>query len=365
MYLYRTPYKHVLIICLYLSIASSTFAGEKVLDLLNSPAMISDKAFSSVLLSVVKAGSRLVTVGERGIVLLSDDDGITWRQVKNVPVSVTLTNVFFPSAKQGWAIGHSGVVIHTNDGGESWTLQLDGNKAAHLTLEEAQASIELKEPGAKKALNNAQYLIKEGPDKPFLGIHFSNEHDGIIVGAYGLALSTGDGGKTWRSIATKIPNNRGNHLYAIAQNKQQIVIVGEQGTLFTKGVNQDHFRQIKTPYQGSFFGAQLFDDTSMLVYGLRGNIWRSNGLDATWKQIKHHQESTITSGTLSLNDMLVLADEGGRLFLSADKGSNFFLLSSPSVSSITDLIIMNDTIIATSLRGVNRIPFNTDILENK
>jgi len=366
MSLYRTSYKQLFFICLYLNFASvNAFAGDKVLDLLNSPAIISNKASSSVLLSIAKAGDRLVTVGERGIVLLSDDNGITWQQVSDVPVSVTLTDVIFPNAKQGWAVGHSGVVLYSNDAGESWTLQLDGNEAAQLTLAEAKKSLELKESGAKKALKNAQYLIKEGPDKPFLAVHFSNEHDGIIVGAYGLALMTTNGGKTWQSIATKIPNKRGNHLYAIAKTEQQLVIVGEQGALFTKNANEEYFQQLKTPYHGSFFGVKLFDDASMLVYGLRGNIWRSNSQQATWQQIVHQEKSTITAGMLLADDVLVLADEGGRLFISADAGVNFSPLTAPAVPNITDLILNGDTIIVTGPRGSNRIPFNTDVLENK
>lgn len=366
MSLYRTLCKQLLFVCLYLSFASaSAFAGEKVLDLLNSSVVISNKASSSVLLSIAKAGERLVTVGERGIVLLSDDNGITWQQVNDVPVSVTLTNVVFPNAKQGWAVGHSGVVIHTSDAGESWVLQLDGNKAAQLALEEAQRSIELQEPDAEKALNNAKYLIKEGPDKPFLAVHFSNEHDGIIVGAYGLALMTTDGGNTWQSIATKIPNKRGNHLYSIAQTKQQMVIAGEQGVVFTKRAKEEHFQQLKTPYNGSFFGVQSFSDTSILVYGLRGNIWRTDAQQSKWQHITHEEKSTITAATMLAAGALVLADEGGRLYISADAGVNFKPLTAPAVPNITDLILSGDTIIVTGPRGSNRIPFNTDVLESK
>ena len=91
----------------------------------------------SVLLDVVKTGNRLVAVGERGVVVLSDDGGRTWRQA-SVSTSVTLTSVQFASLKAGWAVGHSGVVVHTEDGGETWTRQLDGRTAAKLAVEAAQ-----------------------------------------------------------------------------------------------------------------------------------------------------------------------------------------------------------------------------------
>jgi photosystem II stability/assembly factor-like uncharacterized protein len=62
------------------------------------------------LTGIARAGKRLVAVGERGIVVLSDDDGATWRQA-SVPVSVTLAAVQFPTPTQGWVVGHYGVVL--------------------------------------------------------------------------------------------------------------------------------------------------------------------------------------------------------------------------------------------------------------
>ncbi|MBI5444053.1 MAG: glycosyl hydrolase, partial [Deltaproteobacteria bacterium] len=111
----------------------------EVSDLLDRPATVSGRALRSVQLAVARAGKRLVSVGERGTVLLSDDDGRTWRQAK-VPVSLTLTCVCFASERSGWAAGHSGVVLRTSDGGETWVKQLDGRQAAQIELAAAKAA---------------------------------------------------------------------------------------------------------------------------------------------------------------------------------------------------------------------------------
>src|SRR5512134_1715805 len=76
---------------------------------LERPALASRHAQRSVLLGAAQAGARLVAVGERGIVLLSDDEGAHWEQVP-VPVSVSLTAVRFADERLGWAVGHGGVV---------------------------------------------------------------------------------------------------------------------------------------------------------------------------------------------------------------------------------------------------------------
>ena len=84
------------------------------MDLLQVPALQSPKAARALLLGVHSAGARLIAVGERGIVVFSDDGGATWTQGQ-VPVSVTLTSVFLVSDKLGWAAGHDGVVLRTTE----------------------------------------------------------------------------------------------------------------------------------------------------------------------------------------------------------------------------------------------------------
>src|SRR5438034_11738498 len=69
---------------------------------LQRPAPMVPQSMHGAMLAVALAGPRIVAVGERGVVLLSDDRGATWRQVA-IPVSVTLTAVRFVNDKTGWA----------------------------------------------------------------------------------------------------------------------------------------------------------------------------------------------------------------------------------------------------------------------
>lgn len=147
---------------------------------LSRPAILSQRAAQSVLLGIAQAGQRLVAVGERGIVLLSDDNAATWRQVA-APVSVTLTAVRFADSKHGYATGHGGAVLATTDGGETWVRVLDGNQAARIALEAAQAS------GNVQAQREAQRLLNDGPDKPLLDLLVTGPLRVVAIGAYGLA----------------------------------------------------------------------------------------------------------------------------------------------------------------------------------
>lgn len=65
--------KYGLLLFLMLPTATVGFAATN--DLLLRPAEKSARAKSSIIMDVAKAGSHLVTVGERGFNLFSDDQG--------------------------------------------------------------------------------------------------------------------------------------------------------------------------------------------------------------------------------------------------------------------------------------------------
>ena len=105
-------YKWMVLAALALAVAlpftRQVVAGEFA-DTLDTPALHSNLAVQGPLTGLASAGERLVVVGQRGHILYSDDAGRRWQQAE-VPVSSDLVAVHFPSASQGWAVGHDGVV---------------------------------------------------------------------------------------------------------------------------------------------------------------------------------------------------------------------------------------------------------------
>ena len=112
-------------------------------DLLLLPAEKSNSAAISLLMDVTNVNGRIVAVGERGHIIYSDSNCEEWSQA-DVPVSITLTAVYFPSKKDGWAVGHDGVVLHTEDGGQKWEKQIDGIKINEIMLPQLKQMIQNK-----------------------------------------------------------------------------------------------------------------------------------------------------------------------------------------------------------------------------
>lgn len=274
---------------------------------LDRPAVRTEQAARAVLQSAAQAGPRLVAAGERGIVVVSDDAGKNWRQVE-VPVSVGLTAVRFVDALHGWIVGHGGLVLSTVDGGQGWTRQLDGRQAAQLLLQDAQID------SNPKALADAQRLVDDGPDKPFLDAHFFDAQHGLVVGAFNLAFSTADGGKSWKPISSRLDNPRGLHLYAVRARGDEVVIAGEQGLVLRSTDRGQSFQRLNLPYKGSYFTVELPGTREIVLGGLRGNAWKSTDGGTSWTQLAVPVPLSFTASALDGQGRLWLGNQAGMVF---------------------------------------------------
>ncbi|WP_443691565.1 WD40/YVTN/BNR-like repeat-containing protein [Pseudomonas protegens] len=321
-----------LVLCL---LASTSMAAQAAtFAVLQQPALLTAKAPRAVLLGLAQAGERLVAVGERGIVLLSDDSGNTWRQA-SVPVSVSLTAVQFVDAEQGWAVGHLGVVLHSEDGGETWHKQLDGEGAAKLAVQAAQRDADQSD-GASN-LEQARHLLSDGPDKPFLDLYFSDRLHGYIVGAYNQIYRTDDGGRSWRPWMQHVDNPQGLNLYGIRASGNDLLLVGERGLLLRSSDAGHSFQALKSPYEGSFFGLLGTRSGALIAYGLRGNAWWSDDRGNRWRRLDTGVDSTLASAIELRDGSLLMVSQSGELLFSHDQGRSFDKRQSRSGATVAAL----------------------------
>lgn len=321
---------------------------------LRQPAGMTARAARGMLTRVVRAGDRLVAMGERGLVVLSDDGGRQWRQAR-VPVSVTLTSASFADARQGWMAGHGGVVLHTSDGGESWALQTDGLALAKAALAQAQGLPD-SAAGRERGIQQAQRLVDEGADKPLLSICFADAQRGMAVGAYGLAATTDDGGKTWVPCLDRLPNPQSLHLYAAAHHGKTWVLAGEQGLLMRSSDDGASFEPLVSSSKSSFFTATTTRNGGFVLAGLLGGACRIASGGAAVAPIALPAPYTILSCTELRDGRVMLLAQGGRLLVSHDGGAHFTEQLPPRREQLTSLTEAADGgLVATSLGGVARL----------
>jgi photosystem II stability/assembly factor-like uncharacterized protein len=328
------------------------------LPALERPSLLSDKAVNAAMLAVTRAGERLVAVGERGIVLLSDDSGRSWRQVVT-PVRVSLTAVTFVGEKQGWAAGHLGVILHTEDGGRSWVKQFDGIQAAALVLAAAEqrAAAEPDPEKREDLLFSARRLVEDGPDKPFLDLCFLDQRTGFVVGAFNLMFRTTDGGVTWTPWQDRVENPMELHFYGIQAAGAMLYIVGERGLLLRSTDGGANFTALTSPYEGSYFGLATDPAGNVVVFGLRGNVYRSGDGGQSWAPVETGIPVSLSAGVRLAGGELVLVSQAGDLLVSDDGGRSFKRRPDGQPMPATDLVQTADGgLVIASLRGMQRVP---------
>jgi photosystem II stability/assembly factor-like uncharacterized protein len=272
-----------------------------------------------------------------------------------VPTSVTLTAVRFADAKRGWAIGHGGTVLATDDGGERWTRRLDGRRAAQIVLDAARSA------GDARAVQEAERLVAEGPDKPLLDLLLLGGSRLLAVGAYGLALASDDGGQSWQSWMPRLPNPKGLHLYAARQRGQTLLLAGEQGLVLLSGDGGRSFRRMETPYRGSFFSAELLGEQDFVLAGLRGTVLRSRDGGASWSPVAVPIPASITATTLAAEGRLLAANQAG--FVMALQGERMVPLNGTPLPPLNALLARTGaTLLALTVQGAMSVgtePGNT------
>ncbi|MDR3568977.1 MAG: YCF48-related protein [Syntrophobacteraceae bacterium] len=289
------------------------------------PALVFAGASTTMILGAALAGNRIVAVGNHGAVLLSDDQGKTFRQAKGVPTSVMVDAVSFADAKNGWAVGHLGVIIHSTDGGETWTMQ-------------------------PEALSH---------DEPLFTVWFKNDSLGFAAGLWGMLIKTVDGGKTWQQVKLPpLPDGRKDdrNLFAIFPDRLgNIFIAAERGTLFKSEDGGLSWKLIDTGNKGSLWAGVALQDGSLVVAGLRGKILRSRDDGEHWTVVHTGTKSSITGLTELSDGRIVAVGLDGVTLESANEGGYFHVVSRrPDRMDLTAVVAggpKNDAAVVFSANG--------------
>jgi photosystem II stability/assembly factor-like uncharacterized protein len=279
-----------------------------------------DLATRTLLLDAQAFGRTVVAVGAGGHILRSTDGGRTW-QLARSPTLATLTGVHFPDERHGWAVGHDAVILHTEDGGLTWTKQY------------------------------------QGPDLQvsFLDVCFLDAQTGFVAGAYGQFLATRDGGRTWTQRPIIAEDYFLNRL-SLGPNGT-LFLAGERGTLLRSVDRGVTWVPIRTPYDGSFYGILPLRPKTLLAHGLRGSLYRSEDDGDTWQVVPNEQRVLFATAVRLRSGVIVVAGQARSFAVSRDEGRSFAPWSPGLTTGVAELIEASDgTLLAFGEQGITHLP---------
>ena len=304
-------------------------------------------ASQDLLLAIEGVSGALVVVGARGHILFSGDQGVAWMQSR-VPTRATLTGVDFLTLDIGWAVGHDSIILHTDDGGETWSLQNY-------------------DPAA---------------ETPFLDVWFADEQNGFAIGAYGLMLETSDAGKTWEQVTFEPVASAGAvekeeegdwweseaelggdfHLNDIMETRDRhLFIAAEAGNIYRSDDLGASWLTVSPDYQGSFFGVFEAEVGRVIAVGLRGHLYYTDDLGVNWVSVELPTEATLNSGIRLADGTILVTGLGGAVLVSRDNGDSFELHTQENRKGIQTALQLDDgSVMLVGEAGIDMLKLRVD-----
>lgn len=283
------------------------------------PALKLPLATEVTFLGLASAGDRVVAVGERGVIVYSDD-GSQWVQA-DVPTRATLTAVTFVTADTGYAVGHDAVILKSEDAGASWAL---------LNFE----------PDSQNVM---------------LNVRFRDARRGYVVGSNGQLWHTADAGANWQRTTLSVEDWYQNHIFGVTWTPSgSVLAVAEKGVLYRSVDGVAPFESIESPYDGSFFGVLALPDGRPLVYGMNGHAFVSDD-GVAWQQVDTGTQQFLFDAALLPDGGTLLVGGGGTLVRLAQTTLEATVRQLAERAGITAVLPVGDAVyLATEAGGVQR-----------
>ncbi len=144
-------------------------------------------------IDIATRGRTIVVIGGAGLVMRSEDGGETWRE-QWLPTQATLINVAFAGERIVMIAVLDGTLLRSTDAGQSWAT-IPSPARARLS-----------------------------------GIAFTDNGEGLAVGYWGEAIRTTDGGATWRR---ELSGTRLHLLDVEADPRGGFLVSGVRETIFS------------------------------------------------------------------------------------------------------------------------------------
>ena len=154
-----------------------------------------------------------------------------------------------------------------------------------------------------------------------------------------MMFKTIDGGNTWMAWATRVENPDRFHLNSITRiDDQRLMMVGEAGLMLRTQDGGETWKQMLSPYDGSFFGVMNLSNDVQLAFGLRGNLARSDNFGLSWRLEDTHTQQTLMGATDHLGRIAYIVGNGGVFLKGIDSGRKWESQTRTGRSSASSII---------------------------
>lgn len=257
---------------------------------------------------MLELGTRLVAVGERGTIAVSEDNGRHWTITHtDEQTPETLTGISAISKDVLLAVGHDSVILRSADGGYSWTQVMRDSK--------------LGEPLFDSWSGNGQRVF--------------------VFGSFGKFYVSDDAGKTFHK--QKLPI-KWRHLYSMSGNHRGTeILVGERGLVMRSQDGGDSWKKLDAFYDGSLFGVAHMNGSRWIAYGMRGHVFYSQDNGDHWASVDVPGELPLYGASVSRNrHEIAMVGAGGSYVTVSDHGKLLGSGTLGALGTLTSAVFLPD-----------------------
>jgi photosystem II stability/assembly factor-like uncharacterized protein len=197
-----------------------------------------DRSWESYFGVAILSSGRTIVVGDKGLVMTSDDAGRTWTRhhlKKGLKYYDLYSVAFTPDGSRGWAVGDDGAIFRTDDGGMSWSDQNGppglNTALLKIAVADGQRFCAVGEHGALVCTSDggASWNLQKFRDLVFFDLTFTDPQNVWAVGEFATLLHSADDGKSWK-VLNGGELGKGDPLFSIGFDGRQGLAVGLIGT---------------------------------------------------------------------------------------------------------------------------------------
>jgi photosystem II stability/assembly factor-like uncharacterized protein len=115
----------------------------------------------------------------------------------------------------------------------------------------------------------------------------------------------------------------------------------------------ENWETLEPFYEGSWFGT-LYSahKDSLLIYGLRGNLYRSGDFGESWEPVASDNNATLAGGDADAAGRVVLVGSVGTLLVSEDGGESFRVTRLEDRLSLVTALFAGDRLVLAGQGGI-------------
>lgn len=239
----------------------------------------------------------------------------------------------------GVAVGQTGAIYDSADSGKTWTRQAPVTDLSLLGVDVQHASqLAVGQMGLilRRGMPGSWQKVESGSSERLFAVSLNHKGIAVAVGSFGTVLRSGDGGRTWNSIAPDWTQYTADgfqpHLYGVKVDDEGVItLAGEFGLILRSAPTQPGWRLLHKG-DASIFALDLRPDGIGYVVGQSGLVMATDDGGLTWTAVETGVEANLL-GVHSMPGGGIVATGMRDMIVSRDAGKNWRHVTDGDVGS--------------------------------